>query len=85
MGMPDIVIKLDNQLAVTPIGKPVDVPILVAPVVTIVINGVKAVFTFIVGFVDAGVAVLSMHGVTVVVVVIGGDPPIAFVAITEKI
>ena len=45
MGMPDIVIKLDNQLAVTPIGKPVDVPILVALVVAIVIDGVKTVFT----------------------------------------
>jgi hypothetical protein len=83
--MPDIVIKLDNQLAVRPIGKPVDVSIPVALVVAIVIDGVKTVFTTSVGFVDAGDAILSMHGVTVVVVVIGGDPPTAFVASTEKI
>ncbi len=37
MGMPDIVIKLDDQLAVTPIGKLVALPIPVAPVVAIVI------------------------------------------------
>jgi hypothetical protein len=85
VGVPDIDIELDDQLAVTPAGKPVAVPIPVAPVVATVIDGVKTVFTSSVGFVDAGDAILSMHGVTVVVVVIGGDPPIAFVASTEKI
>ena len=85
MGLPEIVIKLDDQLADRPKGKPVAVPILVAPIVAIVIDGVKTVFTTSVGFVDAGDAILSMHGVTVVVVVIGGDPPTAFVASTEKI
>jgi hypothetical protein len=61
------------------------VPIPVAPVVATVIDGIKTAFTSSVGFVDAANAVFRMHRVTVVVVVIGGDPPIAFVASTEKI
>jgi hypothetical protein len=56
----------------------------VAPVVAIVIDGVKAVFTISV-IDDAVPAVLRVQGVTVVVVVIGGEPPAAFVATTEKI
>ena len=85
MGVPLIVITLDNQTAVTPTGKFVAVPIPVAPVVAIVIDEVKAVFTESVGLDDAVATVFSIHGVTVVVVVTGGEPPTAFVATTEKI
>ena len=84
VGVPLIVITLLAQTAVTPAGNPVAVPIPVAPVVAIVIDGVKAVFTIsVIG--DAVPAVLRVQGVTVVVVVIGGEPPAAFVATTENI
>ena len=84
VGVPLIVITLLAQTAVTPAGKPVAVPMPVAPVVAIVIF-VKAVFTVNVGLDDAVPAVLRVQGVTVVVVVIGGEPPAAFVATTENI
>ena len=83
--MPLIVITLDDQEAVTPAGKLVTVPMPVAPVVDIIIDGVKAVFTVKVGLDDAVPAVLRVQGVTVVVVVIGGEPPAALIATTEKI
>ena len=82
--MPLIVITLLAQTAVTPAGNPVAVPMPVAPVVAIVIF-VKAVFTISVGLDYAVPAVLRVQGVTVVVVVIGGEPPAAFVATTENI
>ena len=84
VGVPLIVITLADQEAVTPAGKFVAVPMPVAPVVVIVIF-VKTVFTVNVGLDDAVPAVLRVQGVTVVVVVIGGEPPAAFVAITENI
>ncbi len=84
VGVPLIVITLLAQTAVTPAGNPVAVPMPVAPVVAIVIDGVKAVFTISV-IDDAVPAVLRVQGVTVVVVVIGGEPPAAFVATTENI
>ena len=84
VGVPLIVITLADQEAVTPAGKLVAVPMPVAPVVAIVIF-VKTVFTVNVGLDDAVPAVLRVQGVTVVVVVIGGEPPAAFVATTEKI
>ncbi|GDX46983.1 hypothetical protein LBMAG24_23110 [Bacteroidota bacterium] len=71
MGVPLIVITLDNQTAVTPAGKFVAVPIPVAPVVAIVIDEVKAVFTESVGLDDAVAAVLRVQDVTVIV-------PVAF-------
>ncbi|GDX46984.1 hypothetical protein LBMAG24_23120 [Bacteroidota bacterium] len=71
MGVPLIVITLDNQTAVTPTGKFVAVPIPVAPVVAIVIDEVKAVFTESVGLDDAVAAVLRVQDVTVIV-------PVAF-------
>jgi hypothetical protein len=43
VGVPLIVIVLLLNAAVTPVGKPVTVPIPVAPVVAIVIFGVRAV------------------------------------------
>ena len=84
VGVPLIVITLADQVAVTPAGKFVAVPMPVAPVVVIVIF-VKTVFTVNVGLDDAVPVVLRVQGVTVVVVVIGGEPPAAFVAITENI
>ena len=84
VSVPLIVITLLAQTAVTPAGNPVAVPMPVAPVVAIVIDGVKAVFTISV-IDDAVPAVLRVQGVTVVVVVIGGEPPAAFVATTENI
>jgi len=59
---------LANQEAVTPVGKPVAVPIPVAPVVECVIEG-KIVLIHIVGALDAEVTVLS--GFTIIV-------PVAF-------
>ena len=84
VGVPLIVITLLAQTAVTPAGNPVAVPMPVAPVVAIVIF-VKTVFTVSVGLDDAVPAVLRVQGVTVVVVVIGGELPAAFVATKEKI
>ena len=84
VGVPLIVITLADQEAVTPAGKFVAVPMPVAPVVVIVIF-VKTVFTVNVGLDDAVPAVLRVQGVTVVVVVIGGETPAAFVATTENI
>jgi hypothetical protein len=85
VGVPLIVITSANQEAVTPAGKPVAVPIPVAPVVAIVIDGVKVVFTVSDGFEDAVAAVLRVQCVTVAVVVTGEELPTAFVATKEKI
>ncbi len=63
-----MVIMLFNQAAVTPVGKPVAVPIPVAPVVVCVI-AVNAVLIHIVGVEVAAVTVLI--GVTLIV-------PVAF-------
>ena len=82
--MPLIVITLDDQEAVTPDGKPVAVPMPVARVVECVII-VNNVFTANVGLDYPELAVLITHGVTVVVVVIVGEGPTAFVANTVKI
>ena len=68
VGVPLIVIVLVAHAAVTPVGKPVAVPIPVAPVVVCVI-AVSAVLLHKVGVLDAALAVL--FGVTVIV-------PVAF-------
>ena len=68
VGVPLIVIVLVAHVAVTPVGKPVAVPIPVAPVVVCVI-AVSAVLIHNVGVLDAAVTVLA--GVTVIV-------PVAF-------
>ena len=68
VGVPLIVIVLVAHVAVTPVGKPVAVPIPVAPVVVCVI-AVSAVLIHNVGVLDAAVTVL--FGVTVIV-------PVAF-------
>ena len=70
VGVPLIVITLLAQTAVTPAGKPVAVPMPVAPVVAIVIDGVKAVFT--ISVIGEGVpAMFGVHADTVIV-------PVAF-------
>ena len=61
VGVPLIVITLADHAAVTPLGKPdavVSIP--VAPVVTIVIGSVKALFTTSVGVDDGAATVLVM-------------------------
>ena len=68
VGVPLIVIVLLAHAAVTPVGKPVAVPIPVAPVVVCVI-AVSAVLIHNVGVLDAVLAVLA--GVTVII-------PVAF-------
>ena len=68
VGVPDMVMVFDAQAAVTPAGRPVAVPIPVAPVVVCVI-AVNAVLIHSVGVEEAAPAVLS--GVTVMV-------PVAF-------
>ena len=64
VGVPLIVIVLDAQVAVTPAGRPVAVPIPVAPVVVWVI-AVRAVLVQMIGVEEAEPTVLS--GVTVMV------------------
>ena len=68
--MPLIVITLPDQAAVTPVGKPVAVPMPVALVVACVIF-VKTVFTVSVGVVDAAAAAQAGVALTVIV-------PVAF-------
>ena len=65
VGVPLIVMVLAAQVAVTPAGSPVAVPIPVAPVVICVIAAVNAVLIQIVGVVDGNETVLS--GFTVMV------------------
>ena len=68
VGVPEIVIVLADQDAVTPVGRPVAVPIPLAPVVVYVI-AVRAVLIHCDGVEEAAPTVLS--GVTVMV-------PVAF-------
>ena len=64
VGVPLMVIVFNDQAAVTPVGKPVAVPIPVAPVVVWVIFGDKAVLIHKV-VVIPGVALFN--GVTIIV------------------
>jgi hypothetical protein len=75
-----MVIVLEAQDAVTPAGKPVAVPIPVAPVVVCVI-AVKAVLIHRVGLELAAEAVLV--GVTVTATELVAVHPELFVAVTE--
>ncbi len=86
VGVPLMVMVLLAKAALTPAGKPLEPEtpafnIPVAPIVAIVLF--VAVFTISVRFVNA--AVFRMQGVTVVVVVTGGETPAALSAITEKV
>ena len=75
VGVPVMVITSLAQLAVTPAGKSVAVPIPVAPVVAMVIS-VRAVFTQIVGVELAVPAVLSPVTVIVPVAFTVPHPPV---------
>ena len=77
VGVPLIVITLEDQEAVTPDGNPVAVPMPVATVVDIVI-GVKAVLTVREGDEDGLPAVLSVQVVNVIS--LPYDVPAALVA-----
>ncbi len=75
VGVPLIVIVFDAQVAVIPIGKPVAVPIPVAPVVVWVIFGVKAIL--IQEFEEIpGVAVFDGVTIIVPVALILPQPPV---------
>ena len=76
VGVPLIVIVFDDQAAVTPVGKPVAVPIPVAPVVAWVIFGDKAVLIHKVGKYEATLDVLSGLTVMVPVVLTLPQPPV---------
>ena len=65
VGVPLIVITLDNHAALTPEGKPVGDPIPVAPVVLILIL-VKGVLIHRVG-VEEGAPAVTLFGVTFIV------------------
>ena len=75
VGVPEMVIVLAAQEAVTPVGRPVGVPIPVAPVVVCVIF-VKAVFLHSVGVEEAEPAVLSGLTVIVPVALMLPQPPV---------
>ena len=58
VGVPLMVIVFDAQLAVTPAGKPVGVPMPVAPVVVWVMSGLNAVLMQSDGVEEGALAVL---------------------------
>ena len=74
--MPLIVIVLLNQAVVTPVGKPVAVPIPVAPVVVCVIGVINAVFTHKVGVDEGAEAVLFVFTIIVPVAFAVPQPPV---------
>jgi len=75
VGVPLMVIVLVDQTAVTPAGKPVAVPIPVAPVVVLVML-VNAVLIHKVGVLDAVPAVFAAVTVIVPVALILPQPPV---------
>ena len=75
MGVPLIVIVFDAQPAVTPAGKPVEIPIPVAPDVVWVIS-VKMVFMHNVGAEKASPTVLASVTVMVPVAFPPPQPPV---------
>ena len=75
VGVPEIVMVLDAQAAVTPAGRPVAVPIPLAPVVVCVI-AVRAVLIQRVGVEDAAPTVLSSVTVMVPVAFTLPQPPV---------
>ena len=76
MGVPLIVIVLDAQVAVTPAGRPVAVPIPVATVVVCVI-AVSGVLVQMVGVEEAAEAVLASTTVMVPVAFTVPHPPVS--------
>ena len=77
VGVPLMVIVFDDQAAVTPDGKPVAVPIPVAPMVVWVIFGDKAVLIHKVGEDDAIPAMLSGFTIIVPVALTVPHPPVS--------
>jgi hypothetical protein len=75
VGVPLIVIVLDDHEAVTPAGRPLAVPIPVAPVVVCVI-GVKTVLTHSAGLEEAAPTVFSGVTLIVPVAVVLPHPPV---------
>ena len=75
MGVPLIVIVFATQVAVTPDGNPVTVPIPVAPVVVCVMF-VSGVLMHKLGVEDAGVTVLELTTVIVPVALTLSQPPV---------
>ena len=76
VGVPLMVILLEAQVAVTPVGKPVAVPMPVAPVVVCVIYGFSAVLTHSVGAEEAAPAVLSAITCIIPVALTLPQPPV---------
>ena len=74
VGVPLIVIVLEAHAAVTPAGKPIAVPIPVAPVVVCLIS-VRAVFIHKVGELEAADAVILAGMVIVLVAFTVPQPP----------
>ena len=74
--MPLIVIVLDAQDAETPVGKPVAVPMPVAPVV-VCVTGVSAVLIHSVGVAEAALTVLAAVTVIVPVAFTVPQPPVS--------
>jgi hypothetical protein len=75
VGVPLMVIVFDAQDAVTPAGRPVAVPIPIAPVVTCVM-GVSAVFRHTVGSSEAAPTVLFALTVIVPIAETLPQPPV---------
>ncbi len=86
VAVPVIFIVFSDQVAVTPVGNPIAVPIPVAPVVLAIGIGssVKMVWPNEISVAVGAIAVLSVQGVTGVTVTVGVDPPAALSATTEK-
>ncbi len=76
VGVPLIVIVLLLKVAVTPVGKPVTVPMPVAPVVEIV-TGVKGALIHNVGVAEGGAAVFKGFTVIVPVALTVPHPPVS--------
>ena len=76
VGVPLIVIVFDAQEAVTPAGRPVAVPMPVAPVV-VCVTAVRAVLMHSVGVAEAVPAVLDGVTVMVPVAVTLPQPPVS--------
>lgn len=75
VGVPDIVIVLLFQVAFTPVGKPVMVPMPVAPVVAMVMDGVSGVLIQSVGLAEGAAAVFVATTVIVPVALMFPQPP----------
>ena len=76
-GVPETVIVFEENVAVTPAGKPVGLPIPEAPTVVNVISGEMAVLTHKVGLVEAFPTVFIGFTVIVPIALIAPHPPVS--------